>query len=770
METTADAVRVGRLTQGYAWLVIRLRWFIVLAWVGGAVAASLYLPALGQSGSPLSGLIPAEAPALEAQRRSAELFAAPLITETAIVQRNGAGLSEAAQAHVFERAAAVDERPPPETGVAFALPITNTGGLVPGSRERDTTAITFLYFVPGTSIGDQEASAQDYAATANQPDDHLVGVTGALPARLAEFDRITSSLPWVEIATLSLIALILGFTFRSLGAPLATLLAAGIAYFVTIRVVEWAGQRVGVVVPREIEPLIVVLLLGIVTDYAIFFLSGLRARLELGEQRLEAAERATAQYVPIILTAGLIVSAGAAALLAGKSEFFRAFGPGMALTALVGLAVALTLIPALMAIFGRWLLWPGCHHAALEETPGGQETLLPSPDRKSLRFRIAHVATGRPTAVLLVLVTVAVLGLAASGMRHMNLGFTNVSGLPADAEPRLAEQAAARGFAAGILGPTEVILEEEGLAGKREGLARLEELVEQQPGVAGVVGPREEPADIVTGAVVAKDGNAARLAVILDSEPLGGDAIEDLRGLEDAMPGLLEEAGIGGASIAYAGQTALAEETVSLTVSDLRRIAIAGLLVNFLLLVLFLRSFVAPLFLLASSVLAVAAALGLTTYLFQVLLGYGEITYYVPFAAAVLLVALGSDYNVYVVGQVWDEGSRRPLREAIATAVPRASRTITVAGLALAFSFALLAIVPLRAFRELAFTLCVGVLLDAFVVRSILVPSLISLFGTTSWWPGSRFRLRPRPQPTALESVVEAVPPDSAKPKSPAVR
>ena len=205
--------------------------------------------------------------------------------------------------------------------------------------------------------------------------------------------------------------------------------------------------------------------------------------------------------------------------------------------------------------------------------------------------------------------------------------------------------------------------------------------------------------------------------------------------------------------MSYSGQTALAAETVSETVSDLQRIAIAGLCVNLLLLAIFLRSLVAPLFLLAASVLAVAATLGLTTYLFQDVLGHGEVTYYVPFAAAVLLVALGSDYNVYVVGQVWSEGARRPLREAIATAVPRASRTISVAGIALALSFATLAIVPLRSFRELAFTLCVGVLIDAFVVRSMLVPALISLFGNLSWWPGRRVRRGSSSEPANAPAI-----------------
>ena len=742
----SEPLGIGRAARAFAWLIMRLRWLILLAWVAGAVAATLYLPGLGESGAPLSGLVPDDAAAIRAQERSAELFELPLVSDTAVVQRDANGLSQEAQERSVESAAAVTTEPGTADGIAFALPVLNTGGLVPGSREEGTTAVTFLYFEPEWSSSDRLAAAHDYAeARLGSPDDHLVGVTGALPARLEEFHRIEDALPLVEAATVGLIALILALTFRSVGAPLATLFTAGIAYLVTVRGVSWIGEQAGVAVPREIEPLVVVLLLGIVTDYAIFFLAGLRARVALGEPRVEAAERSTSQYLPIVFTAGLIVAAGAAALLAGSIEFFKALGPGLALTALVGLLVSVTLIPALMGIFGRLLLWPGKHALVEEEPVEEAPAALPEPDRRNWRYRFAHLASSRPIALVIVVLVGGALLVAASGLRKTDLGFTNVLGLPEDSEPRVAAEAAAEGFAAGILAPTEVILEDSGIGSRRESLARLEGLVEDRPGVAGVVGPREEPASVQPGVVVSEGGNAARIAVIFDEEPIGGPAIDRFRELEDAMPGLIRRAGVGSAEPSYAGQTALAEETVSETVSDLKRIAIAGLCVNLLLLALFLRSLVAPFFLLGASVLAVAATLGLTTYVFQDLLGYGELTYYVPFAAAVLLVALGSDYNVYVVGQVWEVASRRPLRDAIATAVPRASRTISVAGIALALSFALLAIVPLRAFRELAFTLCVGVLLDAFVVRSLLVPALIALFGNASWWPGRRIRRGDRP-------------------------
>ena len=165
-----------------------------------------------------------------------------------------------------------------------------------------------------------------------------------------------------------------------------------------------------------------------------------------------------------------------------------------------------------------------------------------------------------------------------------------------------------------------------------------------------------------------------------------------------------------------------------------------AILVNLLLLALFMRALVAPLYLVASSVLGLLASLGLTTLFFQKFLGHDDLTYYVPFAAAVLLVALGSDYNVFVAGRIWDEARRMRLREAIAVAAPQAARAVTVAGLALAASFALLAIVPLGSFREFAFVMGVGVLVDTFVVRTLLVPALTSLFGEHAWWPGRRVR------------------------------
>jgi RND superfamily putative drug exporter len=131
--------------------------------------------------------------------------------------------------------------------------------------------------------------------------------------------------------------------------------------------------------------------------------------------------------------------------------------------------------------------------------------------------------------------------------------------------------------------------------------------------------------------------------------------------------------------------------------------------------------------LVGATVLSPAAGIGLSTYVFQVLPGYGTVTYYVPVATVVLLVSLGSDYNVFLVGRIWSEAHRGPLRQAILVGGTTATRAINAAGLVLAGSFALLAIVPLRAFAELGFSMAVGLLIDAFVVRTFLVPAVIAL-------------------------------------------
>jgi RND superfamily putative drug exporter len=287
-----------------------------------------------------------------------------------------------------------------------------------------------------------------------------------------------------------------------------------------------------------------------------------------------------------------------------------------------------------------------------------------------------------------------------------------------------------------VLSPTDVIVEQPGVGTRSAQLARLQRLLARQPGITGVLGPAQwlpPPADRF---VVARNGGAARFAVLLSHEPTGAAAIRTMRTLEDRMPDLVRRAGLpAGARISYGGDTALAAETVDMLVGDLWRVGAATAVVMFVLLAVFLRALLAPLLLLVGGALAFAGSFGLTSLLLPQTVGGTEFVYYVPLVAAVLLVGLGSDYNVFVVGRIREEAQRAPLRASIARAVPSASRAVTIAGITLASTFALLAIVPLLPFRELAMLMTIGVLIDALFVRPVVVPAMIAAAGRRSWWP-----------------------------------
>ena len=199
--------RPAALSRGLAWVVVRLRYLVVLAWAAGLVAATIFLPTLSEAGSgPLGGLVPRDSDAVEAAQRSAELFTVPIRSDIAIVERDAQGLSDDEQARVAERAAGIaqaeGEHP---SGALFALPLINDHRVFPAAREDSTTAITWVFFDPSLGLRDQTERARDLAL-AGGTNDAFVGVTGAIPARLAEFDEINAALPYVELASILLIA------------------------------------------------------------------------------------------------------------------------------------------------------------------------------------------------------------------------------------------------------------------------------------------------------------------------------------------------------------------------------------------------------------------------------------------------------------------------------------------------------------------------------------------------------------------------------------
>ena len=760
------------MSRWYAAAAVRLRWFLVAGWALGAAGVVVWLPSLHQAGGSgrFGGLTGADNPALRTEIRSFEQFGFPILTRTAVVQRDPAGLSPAAQFDAVAAALAFNlERPPELRRIEFALPITNTFGLVPGSREDGTTAITYLYFRPDVSFATQTRLATEYADRyASEPGDHLVGVSGVIPARMAQLDAIRQWLGVVERATVALIIVIVALSFRAVGAALVTITTAGLALAVVLHVGGWVGETFGLDVPREIEPVLVALLLGIVTDYSIFFLAGMRERLLAGDDRLEAARHSAAEFGPIVFVAGLTVAGGSLALLVARVGAFRAFGPGMALTIVLSLAVAVTFVPASLAILGRSVFWPSLRRQVAPD-PRQQA----NGRRRRRRSLVDLVARPRRAAAVIAVGAIALL-VAAAPLRDLELGLAVIGSLDEDAEPARAAEAATLGFVPGILSPVVLLVEAPGIVERRTALVRLEGLVERQPGVASIVGPREQPTPRSLGAVLSRTGDAARYVLFTDTDPLSSQAIDDLQRLRANMPRLLAQAGVPDAAASFAGDTALAEGVVGHTEDDLLVVVLVACGFGFLLLVAFLRALVAPLYLMAANLLAVAASLGLTTLVFQGPEQSG-LTFYVPFAAAVLLIALASDYSIFGAGYIWAEARSQPLAEAVRTAVPRSTRAITAAGITLAMSFAILAVVPLRPFRQFAFAMCVGILLDVFVVRSLLIPALVRVVGPASGWPGHALRgpatlARRTPPPTPADEAEPVAPVPPVLPPRPVPR
>ncbi len=504
----ADASRpvLGRLA---ALVAGRLRYPVVIAWIALAALATAYLPTLGGGGD-LGIPVPDDAPALRAEARSADLFGYPLITRTLVVQRDAAGLSPADRAALVQRVVDVNRGGAPSLAdIAAAVPLVDDVGLAAAPGQEGTTSVTYLFFRPDITPARAETVAGRFAASVRGDPRTTVGVTGAGPARNQQFAVIQDRIGWVVLATLAVIFLIVWLVFRSLVAPLVTLAAAAVAYLVNLRVIGWVAEQTGISASADLEPVVAALLLGIVTDYSLFYLFGVRSRREAGDDPRDAARWAAARYTPIVVTAGVTVAAGTASLLVGGIDFFRSFGPGLALTALVGMVVAITLVPALLSIAGGRVGRPRRAAADAERTP------------RSLRL-----LTRTPVAVVAAVLTIAVLLAAASGLRETTLGSGLTSGLPHDAGARVAADAIDAGFPPGVRGPTELLLEGSGVTADPAALARLETALRSQRGVAGVVGPGTPVQETPLARVLqTPDGGAARMLVVLRDDPTEHDAI-----------------------------------------------------------------------------------------------------------------------------------------------------------------------------------------------------------------------------------------------------
>jgi RND superfamily putative drug exporter len=264
---------------------------------------------------------------------------------------------------------------------------------------------------------------------------------------------------------------------------------------------------------------------------------------------------------------------------------------------------------------------------------------------------------------------------------------------------------------------------------------------------AAVVGDGTELARLV-GEFVGPDGNVGRIVVVAQDDPYSTVAFETVDRLREALaepvPGVPA-----GTTVLVGGSTAEFTDIRTTIDTDFRSVAIVTVIGVLLVLILLLRSLVAPVFLVATVLLSYGTTLHLAGGLFEGILGHGGMNYFLPLLVFVLLVALGSDYNIFVVSRIREESARRPIREGIRIGAARTGTVITSAGIILAGTFAALMTAPLEILFQVGAAVALGVLLDTFVVRSLLVPALIAVFGDLSWWPSGWVRRRPAGRPRA---------------------
>jgi RND superfamily putative drug exporter len=700
-------------------IIVALRYLIVPAWIVGAIWVSFNLPSIfGSEASELGSLLPRNSKAIQVEEEAIETFGLPVLSRTMVVAQQPGDFSVQQGKAAARFIGRVDEEPE-GTAQLRAVPLLDAPGLLE-SKRLGSTLVVYLYVDPALLEPEQVEAVKGFAAELQQATKaEAVHVTGAVPASRAETKIANDDLLWVELATVVLVVAILALYFRSVGIPLLGLGTVAIAYQVADHVLGWASEKYSISIPREVDPVIIALLFGVLTDYLVFFASDYRRHLQEGLSSCEAVTEVTTELLPVISTAALMIAGATLTLLLSGVRFLSAFGPGMAVAVVVGAAVALTFIPAMLAIFGRVLLWPSCP----DPETGGTH-----PRERGPRGRLVGFAAHHPAVVSILCLALLLAG--ASGLRKLELGNPIISGLPSSTDAHQGYEVAGESLGPGVVGPTMLVLKEPGIGERQQQLAALQLALGENEGISEVIGPVLEPGSSHPyGILVSENGDAARYVLVLSADPDGAGGTRILSDLEVEVPVMLDGAGLGEAEIGMTGDTSIAAELNADTWTAFERVAPAALLVLLILLWLLLRSRTAPLYLVGASVLVVAASLGLTVYLFQDLLGYEQLAFFVPIATAILLLALGADYNVFLISRIWNEAERQDLRPAIRTAGSRAARAITVAGMILALSFAAVALIPIDAFRELAFAMFVGLLIDTLLARTLLIPALVSLFG-----------------------------------------
>ncbi|HMJ00131.1 MAG TPA: MMPL family transporter [Gaiellaceae bacterium] len=515
-------------------------------------------------------------------------------------------------------------------------------------------------------------------------------------------------------ATVVLVLLLLIAVYRSPILALVPLIVVGVAYSIVTGIVYLLNRGTGLAVDSSSTSLLLVLMFGAGTDYCLLLVSRYGARLRRTESAPEALRQAIPEAVPPMVASGVTVIAALLTTLAGVFGVFRTFGPVTAIGIAVVLLSGLTLLPAILSLLGRRAYWP----SAASVASGGAA----DPERGSARWRAIGMRVRRQPAVFFS-VSVIFLLVCASGLTLWKTDLDPLRQFRKTNDSSQGYEILKSAFPPGTVNPTSLLVDRAAGPLQPADLAAVSGRVKSVPGVARVLDTGQR----------STDGRAAILSMIFTDDPFSPKALDRAQEVRDVVAGSV----VPGVHVLVGDGSAERLDARIAQSRDTKVIVPFVLLVVLTTLILLLRALVAPLFLLATVVLSYAATLGLTVAIFRYVFGQHGFHSAMPLIIFIFLVALGSDYNIFLMSRVREEATRYGTREGMLNAVAATGPVITSAGLVLAGTFAVLTIIPSWDLSLIGFAVALGVLLDTFLVRSICVPALTWLVGEKSWWPSS---------------------------------
>ena len=592
-------------------------------------------------------------------------------------------------------------------------------GVVPGRivgpvKSADGKAIETILQVNLGSKGYADANKAVDAiraitsSNANGLVSHITGPLGGAADSNNVFKSISGTLLYSAVAVVIVILLI---TYRSPVLWLLPVISSAVALIIAQAVIYLLAAHAGLTVNGLSAGILEVLVFGASTDYALLIVARYREELRRHDRRHPAMATALRRAGPAIIASAATVILALLTLSAADLNSTKSLGPVLAIGVAVGMFVMITLLPALLVTFPRGVFWP------YRPSYGSAE-----PTHRGMWARVGWRIAPRPrpvwitTAVILGVLTLGLTGLKASGL-------TNAQGFRGHPDSVVGETVLGEHFPAGAGEPVIVIGNPSAAAALRSAFART-------PGIAAVTPPA------VRGGYAYLEGT---LTAPPDSQA-GYDTIDRVRAAVHAVPG---------AGALVGGATATALDVQRASAHDRNVIIPLILAVVLIILGLLLRALVAPLILTATVVLSFAAALGVSAFFFNHVFGFGGADTSFPLFAFVFLVALGIDYNIFLMTRVREEAIRRDARHGAITGLAATGGVITSAGFVLAGTFAVLATIPSTQLTEIGFAVAFGILLDTIIVRSVLVTALNLDLGRWMWWPSSLAR-KPDPAPAEL--------------------